>query len=137
MALRTGEVLIQRGDIGDCAYLIISGGGEVLGAEDAEGNEPVLAEFGPGAMVGELALLCNVARTATLRATSDLVALRIAKDTLLQLIEKDARMAAGLLRVVSQNLVDVLNGRSHRAPTRVRAVANSAQALRGRMIAAA
>ena len=118
VALRAGEILIRRGDVGDCAYLIVSGGGEVLGAEDADGNAPVIAPFGPGAMVGELALLCNVARTATLRATEDLVALRIAKDTLLQLIEKDAQMAAGLLRVVSQNLVDVLNGRSYRTPAR-------------------
>ena len=126
VALRAGEILIRRGDVGDCAYLIVSGGGEVLGAEDAEGNAPVIAPFGPGAMVGELALLCNVARTATLRATEDLVALRIAKDTLLQLIEKDAQMAAGLLRVVSQNLVDVLNGRSYRPPPRV--VSNRASA---------
>jgi CRP-like cAMP-binding protein len=58
-----------------------------------------------------------------LRATEDLVALRIAKDTLLQLIEKDARMAAGLLRVVSRNLVDVLNGRSYRSASKPQAAA--------------
>jgi hypothetical protein len=61
-ALDPGETLVEQGAPGDELYLVLDG---VLGVE-VDGDE--VAEIGPGAIVGEKALLEGGTRTATLRA---------------------------------------------------------------------
>ena len=60
--LDPGETLVEQGAAGDVLYLVLDG---VLGVE-IDGEE--VAEIGPGAVVGEKALLEGGTRTATLRA---------------------------------------------------------------------
>ena len=60
--LDPGETLVEQGAAGDVLYLVLDG---VLGVE-IDGEE--VAEIGPGAIVGEKALLEGGTRTATLRA---------------------------------------------------------------------
>ena len=60
--LDAGETLVEQGAPGDELYLVLDG---VLAVE-IDGEE--VAEIGPGAVVGEKALLEGGARTATLRA---------------------------------------------------------------------
>ena len=59
-----GETLVEQGDPGDELYLLLDG---VLAVE-VDGEE--VAEVGPGALVGERALLEGGTRKATLRATT-------------------------------------------------------------------
>jgi Cyclic nucleotide-binding domain len=61
-SLEPGEMLVEQGAPGDELYLVLDG---VL-AVDVDGEE--VAEIGPGAIVGERALLEGGTRTATLRA---------------------------------------------------------------------
>ena len=63
-SLDTGETLVEQGAPGDELYLVLDG---VLGVE-IDGAE--VAEIGPGAIVGEKALLEGGVRTATLVARS-------------------------------------------------------------------
>jgi len=60
--LEPDETLVDQGAPGDELYLVLDG---VLGVE-VDGEE--IAEIGPGAIVGEKALLEGGTRTATLRA---------------------------------------------------------------------
>jgi CRP-like cAMP-binding protein len=62
--LKEGEVLVQQGDEGRDLYLLLDGMLDV----EVDGNE--IAEIGPGALLGERALLEGGKRTATLRATT-------------------------------------------------------------------
>ncbi|HET7519459.1 MAG TPA: cyclic nucleotide-binding domain-containing protein, partial [Actinomycetes bacterium] len=62
--LRAGEVLVAQGDPGDELYLLFDG---VLAVEQ-DGQE--IAEVGPGAILGEMAVLEGGRRTATLRAVT-------------------------------------------------------------------
>jgi hypothetical protein len=61
-SLEPGDTLVEQGAPGDELYLVLDG---VLGVE-IDGEE--VAEIGPGALVGEKALLEGGTRTATLRA---------------------------------------------------------------------
>ena len=58
-----GEVIIRQGDVGDRCYLVIDG----TVAIERDGVE--VARIGPGAILGEIALLRDIPRTATARAT--------------------------------------------------------------------
>lgn len=62
--LEPGETLVEQGDPGDELYLLLDG---VLSVE-VDGDE--VAEVGPGALLGERALLEGGKRMATLRATT-------------------------------------------------------------------
>ena len=61
-----GGVVFRQGDLGDTYYVVESGEAEVVG------DGRVIASLEPGQAFGEIALLRNVPRTATVRAVSDL-----------------------------------------------------------------
>ena len=62
--LKVGDTLVEQGDPGDELYLLLDG---VLAAEvDGE----TVAEIGPGAVLGERAIVEGGKRTATLRAVT-------------------------------------------------------------------
>lgn len=63
----SGEVIIKQGDEGDYFYVVESGAVEYLV------NDQVVGKGGPGASFGELALMYNSPRAATVKATSDSV----------------------------------------------------------------
>ncbi len=63
---REGETIIRQGEIGDKFYIIESGSVEVL-LEDSEGATQLLATLCAGDSFGEIALLKDTKRTATVR----------------------------------------------------------------------
>ena len=65
------EIVIQRGDLGDEAYLVVEGRADVL-AYGAEPGGPIVRSFGPGDLFGELALLVDRPRSATVLASEPL-----------------------------------------------------------------
>ncbi len=76
--LAPGAVLFQEGDAGDRAFVIASGEVEIVKA--SEGREVLLAVRTPGEVIGEMALLEETPRTATVRARSDAVLLALGKE---------------------------------------------------------
>ncbi|OCP15346.1 MULTISPECIES: Crp/Fnr family transcriptional regulator [unclassified Ensifer] len=97
-----GEALFYQGDIGDAAYVILSGKAEVL-VTTASGPLK-LAEVEQNSIVGEIAILCNTPRTATVRTTTPLEALRIRKDDFLKLLADFPEMAVEIMRVLADRL---------------------------------
>jgi MFS family permease len=64
-----GEVVIRQGAAPDRFYLVDSG--EFRVTQEREGEEAVLRDLEPGAMFGEIGLLRDIPRTATVTATTD------------------------------------------------------------------
>ena len=58
-----GQDLFRMGDVVDCADIIISGEADVLVGR--EGTEVAVAKAGKNELIGEIAILCSVPRTAT------------------------------------------------------------------------
>ena len=78
MSLPAGQELFAEGSPGDSAYVIESG---ELGILKASGNRPILlAVRKTGDVIGEIALLEDVPRTATVRARSDSVLYAIQQE---------------------------------------------------------
>jgi len=72
----TGEVIFHEGDVGDYLYIIVNGQVEVFTTK--EGKERVIAKLGKGEYFGEMALLNQRARLATVRCLTpvDILALK-------------------------------------------------------------
>lgn len=78
-SFKTGEIIMRQGEAGRCAYIIESGRVEIL-IETRNGEIQYLGSRGPGAMIGEMAILDDAPRTATVRATADCALLEITKE---------------------------------------------------------
>lgn len=64
-----GTAIIRVGERGSCFYVITRGGVDVMTPGD-DGREQTVASLGPGDYFGEIALLLDVPRTATVVTTS-------------------------------------------------------------------
>src|SRR5439155_4187867 len=69
-----GESVIQQGEIGDAFYVIASGQVDII--EDGR----FVRTLGPGSFFGEVALLLDVPRTATVRTRTVVRAYRLDRD---------------------------------------------------------
>ncbi|QYK41173.1 MAG: cyclic nucleotide-binding domain-containing protein [Paracoccaceae bacterium] len=99
---RPGEILCLQGEAGDAAFVILSGLAEVL-VDGPKGPNRV-AELSENAVVGEIAILCDVARTATVKAVTQVEALRIGKENFLKLMHDFPEMAIEVVRVLADRL---------------------------------
>jgi CRP-like cAMP-binding protein len=97
-----GQDLFRLGDMGDCAYIIVSGEADVL--VDKEGTEVAVAKAGKNELIGEIAILCNVPRTATIRAATELTALKIPKDLFFRLIAEFPDMGVQVMAELARRL---------------------------------
>lgn len=99
---RAGEAVFRQGEPGDDAFLLLAG--TVAVTVEAEQDSVPIAELGSNDLIGEIAVLCDAPRTATVTATTDVRALRIEKDTLLRLMREFPDMALEVMRALALRL---------------------------------
>ena len=97
-----GQDLFRQGDIGDAAYIIVAGNAEVI--VDTPDGPLTVARVGKNDIVGEIAILCDVPRTATVTASSELTTLRISKELFFQLVAEFPQMALEIMRELAARL---------------------------------
>ena len=95
--LKAGDTLFERGDVGDAFYVIASGRARVIG-KDAAGREISLSVLKRGDHFGEIALVSDVPRTATVRAAEDLVLLRLDRSDFLKFMAEYPHVRVALER---------------------------------------
>ena len=91
-----GDVIFKEGDPGDAWYAVYKGEVEVV-KESGHGGDRIRS-LGEGACFGEIAVLDGSARSATIRAKSDVTVLRIPRDAFNQLIEEEHLVAFKLIK---------------------------------------
>lgn len=97
-----GEELFHQGDTGDAAYVILAGGVDVL--VDTAGGPVRVASVGGNEIVGEIAILCDVPRTATVTANSEVETLRISKDAFFHLVNQFPQVGIEVMNELANRL---------------------------------
>ncbi|WP_137129151.1 cyclic nucleotide-binding domain-containing protein [Rhizobium sp. FY34] len=99
-----GDILFHQGDVADAAYVILRGNaGLFVGAGCGEIK---IGDAGAGSILGEMCVLCDAPRAATVRATMPIEALRIGKECLLKVIADNPRMTSDISRSLAESLRD-------------------------------
>jgi len=99
-----GAAIVRQGDAGDRVYLIVAGELEV--AVDGRPG----TRLGPGDLFGEIALLRDVPRTATVRAVTDGELLTLGRDDFLSAVTGHPTSAAEADMVVATRLMTLRPG---------------------------
>jgi len=95
-----GEWLIREGDEADDLYVVLRG--RLRAVAGADGR--TLRVLGPGAAIGELALLTGTARSASVQAVRDSTLLQLGRGRFGELMERDSGFAAAVARELAAQL---------------------------------
>ncbi len=102
LSFKPGQDLFKMGDAGDAAYIMIEGTADVI--IDAAGGELTVAQLTKNDIVGEIAILCDVPRTATIRAVDEVTALKITTDLFFRMVTDFPDMGIEIMRSLAQRL---------------------------------
>ena len=107
--LAPGEVLMREGDPADSLYILVSGRLRVL-VKQLDGTETTVSEVGRNEVVGEMSIISDEPRSATVIAIRDSALLSFSRDNFEHIVEKHpqamlkiARLIAGRLRRSSRS----------------------------------
>ncbi len=101
--LRAKEILFHAGDEGDGCYLIRDGAVKAA-VVSVDGQERLLAILGEGAMIGELALVDDEPRSATVIALRQCRLLHLTKSAFFRLADANPMIYRLALRLLAQRL---------------------------------
>ena len=102
VSLRAGDILIKQGDLGDSAYVILSGEFEI---QKQTGQSLIKIDVrNPGDVVGEMALLSRGPRNATVISKTDSETLRIPQEAFEELLRSSSTAAIAVLHWVITRL---------------------------------
>lgn len=97
-----GQRVFTQGDAADAAYVILDGRADVvLGSKDGQFK---VAELGRNALIGEMGILSDSPRSATIVATEPISALRIDKRVFLDLLTQFPQMSIAVMRELASRL---------------------------------
>jgi hypothetical protein len=99
-----GDIIIREGEAGDAAYIIVSG--KCRAFRQAEGGEETLTTMGPGDVFGEMALLLDEPRAASVQAEEPVTLLVLDRATLTEGLGVEGWTGA-LVRALAQRFHDL------------------------------
>lgn len=126
---RKGDLLIREGERGDCAYVIEAGNVEIL---VQRGGMPVqIGVRGPGSLIGEMAMIDDKPRTATVRAIEDCDVLEITREDFSRRVESADPVVKMVMRVITNRYRDMIGRTTTFVSVTPGAEANAAKAESG------
>jgi CRP-like cAMP-binding protein len=97
-----GESICRQGEQGDAAYIVLEGSADII--VQSERGPVKVATVGRNDIVGEIAILCDVPRTASVTATTPLMALRVSKDGFFNLVTQFPQVGVEVMHELASRL---------------------------------
>ncbi|MBA3499512.1 MAG: cyclic nucleotide-binding domain-containing protein, partial [Deltaproteobacteria bacterium] len=111
--IEASKDVFREGDPGDAVYLIVKGTVRVFTGGDGERPERILSELGPGACIGEMAVLDASPRSATVRALERTRTLRVPGEGFKRVMSERPEMSQAIVA----ELVKRMRGMMAQAPS--------------------
>ena len=102
VTFKPGQMLFRQGEQGDAAFIVLKGSADVL-IEGGDGPLRV-AVLSTNDIIGEIAILCDIPRTASVQADSELTTLKITADLFLRMLLDFPEMGVEVMRVLAHRL---------------------------------
>jgi SulP family sulfate permease len=106
--LPKGDHLFRQGDLGRSLFIVISGSLSVHLPQTASGTQKRLIAFGPGAVLGEMAVITGAPRSANALADEDSVLMELDNALIERLAADTPALAIAIMRNLSALLADRL-----------------------------
>jgi len=98
------EILFREGDFPTVVLLVLAGKMQVF--VERQGRELVLTDVGPGTILGELALLCGIPRSASVRAREQSAVLQWSATAFRHLLLVDVSLSQRIFKVSLRTLIE-------------------------------
>jgi CRP/FNR family cyclic AMP-dependent transcriptional regulator len=102
-----GQAIVTQGKGGAGMFIIVSGKAEAV-VESADGEKNVVNTFGPTDFFGEIALLDDGPRTASVIATKDTECLILSREDFVSVMKNDAEMGVVISEELAKRLRRVI-----------------------------
>jgi len=112
VSIRSGDFLFRKGDAADALYIVKSGTVQVIGEGDV-----IYERVSEGGIVGELAIVDEGTRSASVRAQSRADLIKVDVPGFLNLVAGEPEFSLAVMRVMSRRL-RAMNRRHGEAITR-------------------
>ena len=102
VSFEDGDVVFNSGESADFAYVIMEGAVDIVTETDA--GPEVLGTLSQNQLIGELGLLNNAPRNATLITRGNLRAMKITGDMFFRMLRENSDVALDVIRMLSNKL---------------------------------
>ena len=102
VSFQDGDTVMCAGDSADVAYVIMQGAVNILAETDS--GPTVVSTLSQNQLIGELGLLNNAPRVATLVANGELKAMKITDEMFFRLLRENSDVALDVIRMLSNKL---------------------------------
>lgn len=102
VSFRDGDIVFNSGDSADYAYVIMEGAVDVITETDK--GPIVTVTLSQNQLIGELGLLNNTPRIATLIASGNLLAMKITAEMFFRILRENSEVALDVIRMLSDKL---------------------------------
>ncbi len=98
----TGDTVFQSGESADYAYVIMNGSVDIITETDS--GPVIVGTLTQNQLIGELGLLNNAPRNATLVANDSLKAMKITGEMFFRILRENSEVALDVIRMLSDKL---------------------------------
>jgi len=102
VSFQHGDIVLSSGDSADYAYVIMDGAVDII--TETDGGPVVTDTLRQNQLIGELGLLNNTPRIATLIANGDLQAMKITAEMFFRILRENSEVALDVIRMLSDKL---------------------------------
>jgi len=99
------EQLYVRGELADCGYVIVEGRMDLISGA----NDDVVKQYGPGSLLGELALITETQRPATAQAARQTQVLKLSRALFRRILVEYPHLAELLQERIGESVTEFVD----------------------------